>query len=57
MIADELIDQIAPYIKQDPTKKNWLEMGLVDDAPLSAQIAFEHYVKIQENAKKYGLEI
>ena len=55
MIDPALIDQFFSYLK-DPLK-DWLEMGLVDDAPLSAQIAFEHYVKIQENAKKRGIEI
>ena len=57
MIDPELIDQIAPYINQDPMKKNWLEMGLVDDAPLSTQIVFEYYLKLMEDAKKRGIEI
>jgi hypothetical protein len=32
-------------------------MGLVDDAPVSAVIAFEHFLEIQKDAEKRGIEI
>jgi hypothetical protein len=51
MIDRDFLAKIAPYI--DKTKRgDWLERGLVDDAPKEAVEAFEEYRKLMEWAKK-----
>jgi hypothetical protein len=57
MTDPELVELIAPYIKEDFPKDNWVEKGLVDDAPLSAVLAFKEFKEIEESAKKHGIEV
>jgi len=57
MIDPAFIDEFFKYIKIDPAKNSWEEMGLVDNAPLSAQIAFDHYLDLSKDAKQRGIEI
>jgi hypothetical protein len=57
MINPELIAEFEKYVKTDSTKKSWVGMGLVDDAPMSAQIAFEHYIRLIQDTEQEGLEL
>jgi len=57
MIDPELIDKIAPHIKIDTSKSNWVEMGLVDNAPTHIRIAFDHYKEMITDAEKRRIEL
>lgn len=57
MIKPGLLLKIKDYINHDPTKKGWLEMGLIPDAPQSAIDAFEEYKRMMQWAKDNNLEI
>ena len=45
------------YIKSDPSKISWVEMGLVDDAPMSAKLAFDKFMEIVRYEKERGIEV
>ena len=57
MIDREFLDLFVKYIKEDASKDTWLEKGLVENAPITAVMAFEQYRQMEELAQKEGIEI
>jgi hypothetical protein len=55
MIDPELIDAFIKYIKF-PTK-SLDENELVDNAPITAVLAFEEFQEIKKNAEQMGIEV